>query len=59
MTSTGGEFKRENVFTGRPSRIANCPISWCRKTQDVAALPSHGSEFYSAAHSVQEGKARY
>ena len=51
------ESKREKGITGSVSRIANGPISWCSKTQDAVALSTHESEFYSAAHSVQEGIA--
>ena len=42
-------------MTDSLSRIANGPIGWCSKTQDIAALITHESEFYSAAHSVPKG----
>ena len=57
ITNIDLESTRDKGITGSISRIANGPISWCSKTQDIVALSTQESEFYSAAHSVQEGIA--
>ena len=51
------QTKREKGITGNLTRIANGPISWCAKTQDVVALSTQESEFYAAAQAVQDGIA--
>ena len=50
--------KREKGLSGSLSRLANGPINWCSKTQDVVALSTQESEFYAAALSVQEAIAQ-
>ena len=52
------ESKRDKDTTGGLTRVANEPINWCSKTQDVVALSTQESEFYTAAHAVQEGTAQ-
>jgi len=58
LSSIDIDNKREKGITGGLTRMANGPINWCSKTQDIVALSTQESEFYSAAHAVQEAIAQ-
>ena len=58
LSSVDIDTKRDKGITGGLTRMANGPINWCSKTQDIVALSTQESEFYAAAHAVQEAIAQ-